>query len=55
MERVTLNVSEVAKMLGVSNATVYTMVREKQIPHKRVRRVILFNREQVMQWTRGEI
>jgi len=55
MQKITLTVNEVAAMLGVSITTVYTMVREGgQIPHFKVRGKILFNREVIEQWTRGE-
>jgi excisionase family DNA binding protein len=45
MERKTLTVQEIAEHLGVHRDTIYTMVRQKQIPHFRIRRRILFSRE----------
>jgi excisionase family DNA binding protein len=45
-----LSVRELADFLGVSTDSVYTMVREKQIPYFRVRRRILFHRSSVEQW-----
>lgn len=55
MQKITLTVAEVATMLGTSTNTIYTMVREGgQIPHFKVRAKILFNREVIEQWTRGE-
>lgn len=54
IEKITMSPLEVAKMLGVSRATIYTMVREEQIPHFKVRGKILFNRDVIMAWTRGE-
>lgn len=50
--RLTLDVFEVAELLGVSITTIYSMVREKQIPHKRVRNRILFHRETIELWLR---
>lgn len=47
-----LSVREVASFLGVSMDTVYSMVREKQIPHFRVRRRILFDRNLLNEWRR---
>lgn len=55
MRKITLTVNEVAALLDVSTTTIYTMVREGgQIPHFRVRGKILFNREVIVAWTRGE-
>lgn len=48
--KITLTVSEVAKLLGVSTTTIYTMARLNEIPHKRVRGKILFHRETVENW-----
>lgn len=50
MERKTLTVQEVADYLGVHQDTIYTMVRQKQIPHFRVRRRILFNLGTIDSW-----
>jgi excisionase family DNA binding protein len=50
MERKTLTVVEVAEMIGVSQDSIYTMVREKQIPHMRVRARILFRMETICRW-----
>ncbi|MDD9271458.1 helix-turn-helix domain-containing protein [Paenibacillus sp. MAHUQ-63] len=44
------SVRDLASFLGVSTDSVYAMVREKQIPHFRVRRRILFHRNAVEQW-----
>lgn len=51
---VTLTVSEVAKMIGVSTATIYQMAREDQIPHIRIRGRVLFHKDVVNSWLRGE-
>lgn len=54
MEKITLTPQEVANLLGVSRETIYTMTRENQIPHFRVRGRIMFNKEIIEAWTRGE-
>ncbi|MGG2057365.1 helix-turn-helix domain-containing protein [Lysinibacillus pakistanensis] len=54
-EVITLSVSEVSRLLGVSTATIYTMVRNKQIPFFKMRGKILFNRGVIEAWTRGEL
>lgn len=54
MKRITLDVKEVAQMLNVSKYTIYTMCREGEIPHFKVRGRILFNKDVVIAWTRGE-
>lgn len=54
MEKITLNVTEVANVLGISKDTVYKMVREGEIPHKKARGKIIFNREQIIEWTKGD-
>lgn len=55
MAKITLSVIEVAELIGVSHTCIYTMVREGQIPFKRVRGRILFHREVVESWLRGEL
>lgn len=55
MTKITLSIKETDKLIGVSQTTMYTMVRENQIPHKKVRSRILFNREQIEAWLRGEL
>ncbi|WDH83301.1 helix-turn-helix domain-containing protein [Paenibacillus urinalis] len=49
-----LTVSELASYLQVSTDSIYAMVREKQIPHIRVRRRILFNTELIEEWMRSK-
>lgn len=53
MTKITLTVAEAAELIGVSQTTVYTMAREKQIPHTRVRGRILFHRDVLEIWLRG--
>jgi len=55
MTKITLTVQETADMLGVSTATIYTMARKNEIPHFKARGRVLFNREVVEAWTRGEV
>lgn len=53
-KKITLNVREVAEMLGVAKTTIYAMVREKQIPYFRARGRVLFNRQVIEEFTKGE-
>lgn len=55
MTKLTLSVREVAELIGVSQTTIYTMVREGQIPHVRVRGRIIFHRETIEKWLSGEL
>ncbi|MCY9578723.1 helix-turn-helix domain-containing protein [Paenibacillus alvei] len=48
------SVSEVAEYLNVSTDSIYTMVREKQIPHVRIRRRIIFSIEVIEEWLREQ-
>jgi len=50
LTRKTLTVQEAAEYLGVHPDTIYNMVREKQIPHVRIRRRIFFRVEAIDQW-----
>lgn len=54
MNKITLDVKELCELLGISSTTVYAMVRQNEIPHFKVRGKILFNRQVVEAWTRGE-
>ncbi|MGG1661742.1 helix-turn-helix domain-containing protein [Brevibacillus sp. NRS-1366] len=55
MQKITLSVNEVAELIDVSTACVYNMVRDKQIPHVRIRGRILFHRDIIEKWLRGEL
>ncbi|XEC95680.1 helix-turn-helix domain-containing protein [Paenibacillus tarimensis] len=44
------SVSELANYLSVSTDSIYAMVREKQIPHVRIRRRIVFPMNLVEEW-----
>lgn len=50
MKRITLTVNEVAELLGVSVTTIYVMVRNNEIPHKKLRGKITFHRETIEKW-----
>lgn len=52
--KITLDVKEAAALLGVSTACIYNMVRENQIPHIRIRKRVLFHRDKVESWLKGE-
>ncbi len=54
MQRKTLTAQEVAEYIGVHPDTIYTMVRENQIPHFRVRRRIFFSMETINAWMRDQ-
>ena len=54
VDRITMTPLEVSTLLGVSRATIYTMVRENEIPHFKVRGKILFNSSIIIAWTKGE-
>jgi len=54
MRRNTLTVREAATYLGVHPDTIYTMVRENQIPYFRVRKRIFFSMEAIEKWIRDQ-
>lgn len=54
MKKITMSVKEVSRFLGVSPTTIYTMARNSQIPCFNVRGRIMFNRDVIEEWTRGE-
>lgn len=53
-EKITMTPLEMSRLLGISRATIYTMVRENEVPHFKVRGKILFNRSVIIAWTKGE-
>lgn len=55
MNKIVLSVKEVCELLGLSSTTVYTMVSTGQLPHFRARNRILFNRQLIEEFTRGEL
>lgn len=44
------NVNELAKYLGVSEQLIYKMKREQKLPHFRVGRRILFDKNKIDLW-----
>lgn len=50
MKEQTLTVQETADFLGVHRDTIYSMVRQKQIPHFRVRSRIFFTKSTLESW-----
>ncbi|TQR27213.1 DNA-binding protein [Lysinibacillus sphaericus] len=46
----TMSVDELAEELQISNTTIYTMVCQNEIPHKKVRGRILFHRQTIENW-----
>ncbi|OCA85257.1 MULTISPECIES: helix-turn-helix domain-containing protein [Bacillus] len=54
MTRQTMTVQEAADYLGVCTDTIYNMVREKEIPHFRVRRRIFFTTAAIDDWIRQQ-
>jgi excisionase family DNA binding protein len=54
LDRKTITAQEAADYIGVCIDTIYTMVRQKEIPHVRVRRRILFNRDTIDSWMRQQ-
>lgn len=52
--RSTMTVKETSEFLGVSVDTIYRMVRQKQIPHFRVRKRIFFRADSLEEWMRKQ-
>jgi len=52
LERFT--VKQAADYLGVHQDTIYTMVRQKEIPHFRLRRRIMFSKQAINDWIRQQ-
>lgn len=53
--KITMTCQELARLLGVSTDSVYTMVRQNRIPHIRVMSRILFHRDVIDSWLRGNL
>jgi len=49
-KKMTMSVEELAGFIGVSKTTIYTMVRQNEIPYKKVRGSILFHRPTIEHW-----
>lgn len=54
INKTVFSVKELADYLGVSTDSIYTMVRENQLPHVRIRKRILFHKDIINAWLRGE-
>lgn len=50
MEKITMNVKEVAELLDVCDRTIYRLTEKNEIPHKKVGRRIIFHRGTIEQW-----
>lgn len=55
MSKISLTVREAAEFLGVSTTTVYNKCRNGELKHFKVGAKILFNREALEAWTKGEL
>lgn len=53
--RLTIDIKEAAGLIGISTACLYKMCREGQIPHVKIRAKLLFHREKLESWLRGEL
>lgn len=54
MDFETLTVKEVANYLRVHTDMIYTLVRQKQIPHVRLGNRILFTKETIHSWIQDQ-
>ncbi len=54
MNRKALTPKELADFLRISRATVYTMVREKELPFYRLRGRIFFDKDVIVDWTKEQ-
>ncbi|MFS0555057.1 helix-turn-helix domain-containing protein [Brevibacillus sp. 179-C9.3 HS] len=48
------SVTSIAEYLNVSTDSIYAMVREKQIPHVRIRKRILFHMDIIEEWLKNQ-
>ena len=53
-DSLTLSVSQVAKELGISKNTAYSLCKENSIPVIRLRRRILVSRQRLMELVNGQ-
>lgn len=49
-----LDVSEVAQMFGVSDQTLYSMCRQKKIPHRKFGNRVVFSAKSLERWGREQ-
>lgn len=52
-QSVTMDVKEAAAYIGVSDDTIYSMAKQNEIPHLRVRTRILFRKESIDTWMKA--
>lgn len=50
MNKITLDVKELAELLSVSVTTIYSMTRNNEIPHSKIRGRIIFHYSTIEQW-----
>lgn len=50
MNKISLSVKETAELLGISETTVYRLVRTNEIPHSKIKGKILFHRTTLEDW-----
>ena len=49
-EKLALDVIDVARLLGLSKNSIYTLIAEKKLPHMRLNGRIIIPREALMEW-----
>lgn len=50
MQSAVLSVKDVAELFQLSTATIYVLVKNNEIPHKKVRGRIFFHRNVIEEW-----
>ncbi len=55
LEKLAMSVEEVAKSIGVSTTTIYKLVKEGKIPHKKIGGRIVFHRNSIESWLQDEV
>lgn len=53
-EKPILNAKESAELIGLSLSSFYKGVRKNEIPHKKINSRYFFNREELIEMTRGK-
>ena len=48
--RLLLSIREAAGLLGVCERTIWTLTKERQLPHVRIGRRVLFSRKALHEW-----
>lgn len=52
MEKMFLDVEGLAKLMGISQTTIYKWVSEKFIPHYKIGAAIRFDKDEVLGWAK---